>query len=106
MSKRTSQELEALAQRLETWGDDVAPGELVLERLPDLVAVAEAADEATASTERLTAAVVRAREAGRGWGEIGRALGVSRQAARQRFSRFDPGPSLEQPVAIIESRRR
>jgi hypothetical protein len=35
-------------------------------------------------------AVRRARAEGRTWGEIGRCLGISRQAARQRFAELPP----------------
>lgn len=47
-----------------------------------------AADEAaTAATSHLRAAVRDARAAGESWTAIGAALGVSKQAAQQRFSR-------------------
>lgn len=90
MSDRTSKELAGLARRLETWGDEAASEELRVEALPDLLAVAQAADAVTMANERLTTAVEAARQVGRGWGEIGRALGVTRQAARQRFGHLEP----------------
>lgn len=54
--------------------------------LSDLRAVAEAADQIRADEVRLLELVEKARENGRSWARIGIALGVSRQAARERFS--------------------
>ena len=39
------------------------------------------------ATELLIKDVIYARKIGRSWGEIGQALGVSRQAAQQRYGR-------------------
>lgn len=52
----------------------------------DLRAVAEAVDRVRAGEARVRELVALARANGRSWGEIGIALGVSRQAARERFS--------------------
>ena len=47
--------------------------------------------EEARENERLTAEwVVKARDAGASWEQIGHALGVSRQAAQQRFGRNVP----------------
>jgi hypothetical protein len=47
--------------------------------------VREAADAADAAVGDLRAAVAQARANGESWGTIGMVLGVSRQAAQQRF---------------------
>ncbi|MEB3061185.1 hypothetical protein [[Mycobacterium] zoologicum] len=47
--------------------------------------VREAADAADAATDALRHAVAEARANGESWGTIGMVLGVSRQAAQQRF---------------------
>jgi hypothetical protein len=56
------------------------------EGIEDLCAIAEAADAARADEARLREAVQVARARGRSWNQIAVALGVSRQAARQRFA--------------------
>ncbi|MGQ0631616.1 MAG: sigma-70 family RNA polymerase sigma factor [Sporichthyaceae bacterium] len=55
----------------------------------DLAAVAAAADRMAQADTDLIEAVKRARAQGRSWNRIAVALGVSRQAARQRFGRLD-----------------
>ena len=47
--------------------------------------IASAERDLRAAADVLHAAVVRARQRGRTWSEIAHALGVSRQAAQQRF---------------------
>lgn len=49
--------------------------------------IAAAHEQADAAERTLTAAVIRARQAGHPWSVIGTHLSVSRQAAQQRFSR-------------------
>ena len=53
--------------------------------------VVSAARAATAAETALHDAVDHARQAGIPWAIIGAAVGVSRQAAQQRFSRPAPG---------------
>jgi hypothetical protein len=52
----------------------------------DLRELAEAVDQVRAGEARVRELVERARANGRSWGRIGIALGVSRQAARERFA--------------------
>ena len=49
--------------------------------------VATAHEQANAAERTLAAAVTRARQGGASWAVIGAQLGVSRQAAQQRFTR-------------------
>lgn len=51
----------------------------------DLRELAEAVDQVRAAEARVRELVARARANDRSWGEIAIALGVSRQAARERF---------------------
>ena len=52
-----------------------------------LEAVETAVGQLATAEEQLAGAVVAARRFGHSWGELGVALGVTRQAAQQRFSR-------------------
>lgn len=49
--------------------------------------IATAHEQTIAADRTLTAAVTRARQSGTSWTAIGTQLGVSRQAAQQRFTR-------------------
>ena len=72
--------------RAEQLLDALDPTTAAVENTEDLRAVAVAADTLAADEARLTEAVEIARAHGRSWTRIGIALGVSRQAARQRFA--------------------
>lgn len=66
--------------------DKFDPSGVPMDDTTDLRALAEADDSVRATEARLREMVARARANGRSWGEIGVALGVSRQAARERFA--------------------
>lgn len=73
-----------LAIRFEQWAARLDREDF--EDAADLRAIAHAVDAIRAGEARLLEAVGVARLLrGRSWGEIGIALGVSRQAARERF---------------------
>lgn len=86
---RTPQQLKQAAAEAEAWldslGDDVQ-----VEDPADLREIAKAVAEVAAAEERLAELVRAARENGRSWGRIAMALGVSKQAARQRFREEAP----------------
>jgi hypothetical protein len=86
MPKHTNNEIEAAADRFEQWAENVDPATIRWQESPELAAVAHAADSVRADEARLRDAVTAARNAGGSWNRIAIALGVSRQAARQRFS--------------------
>src|ERR1700761_4565377 len=65
-----------------------------------LTAVGQAQALARSAEEELTMSVVRARESGHTWAEIGQVLGTSRQAAFQRFGR-PAAPRTGQPMAPV-----
>lgn len=83
---RTDQELEQLAQRLETRLDERDPATIEWDDLSDLREVAQATDALEEADERLLRAVAAARANGRSWNRIAIGLNVTRQAARQRFA--------------------
>lgn len=84
--RRTDEEIERAAQRFERWAEELDPATAEVRDLTDLRAVAEAADAVRADEARLREAVEAARTKGHSWNRIAIALGVSRQAARQRFA--------------------
>lgn len=70
---------------------------------PSHLSLAVLAEQVVGAAERLTReSVARAREVdGVTWEEVGRAFGITRQAAHERFSR-----SSDQPKAVRRPRRR
>jgi hypothetical protein len=73
--------------RRSTMGKGVAPRSLVAGRdWSPLVAVETAAGHLEAAKAELATAVEHARRLGHSWGMLGAALGVTRQAAQQRYA--------------------
>jgi hypothetical protein len=86
MTRHTDQEIEQAAARFERIADALDPATVQAEETDDLRKIATAAEAVRADDARLREAVVLARARGRSWNHIALALGVSRQAARQRFA--------------------
>jgi hypothetical protein len=84
--RHSNEDIERAAQRFEQLADQLDPATVDAEPIEDLRTIAEAADTARADEARLREAVLVARAHGRSWNQIAVALGVSRQAARQRFA--------------------
>jgi len=84
--KHTDEEIERAAERYERLTEKLDPEVTQAEDLSDLRAVVAAAEATRDDEARLREAVEVARAHGRSWNHIAVALGVSRQAARQRFS--------------------
>lgn len=84
--KHTDQEIEQAALRFERLADALDPDMATVERIEDLRAIATASDKLRADEAHLREVVTLARAHGRSWNHIAVALGVSRQAARQRFT--------------------
>lgn len=82
---RSRAELARAAAEAEAWLAEIDLNSTPLEDAADLRAIGEALRQAVERDAALAQAVARARAAGRSWGLIGLVLGVSRQAARQRF---------------------
>ncbi|HEX2029558.1 MAG TPA: hypothetical protein VHF25_16360 [Nitriliruptorales bacterium] len=86
MRRHTDEEIERAAERFEELAEKLDPEKAEVIDTEDLRGVAVAAEAVRDDEERLRDAVEVAREHGRSWNQIAVALGVSRQAARQRFS--------------------
>lgn len=82
----TDDEIELAAQRFEQLADDLDAETADVDHTDDLREVAAAAEAVKADEARLRERVHVARAHGRSWNEIAMSLGVSRQAARQRFA--------------------
>ena len=88
--QHSDDEIERAARRFEQLADDLDPT-AEAEDISDLRAVAVASEKARADEARLREAVAVSRAHGRSWNQIAVALGVSRQAARQRFAQHESG---------------
>jgi hypothetical protein len=84
--KHTDDEIEGAASRFENLADELDPATAEVERTEDLRAIAAVSEAVRADEARLREAVEVARAHDRSWNQIAVALGVSRQAARQRFT--------------------
>jgi phage baseplate assembly protein W len=73
-------------QRAAKLAEEFDPAGIPIDDTTDLRTLAEAVDAVRAGEARVRELVARARANGRSWGEVGIALGVSRQAARERFA--------------------
>ena len=73
-------------QRAAKLAEDFDPSTAPMDDTTDLRTLAEAVDSVRSGEARVREMVARARANGRSWGEIGISLGVSRQAARERFA--------------------
>lgn len=81
----TDEEIDEAARRFEQWADELDPDTAVVQDAAELRAISEAAEAARRDEAILTERVAAARASGQSWNRIALALGVSRQAARQRF---------------------
>ena len=88
--RHTDEAIERAAARFEQLADDLDPDTAPVVDTADLQQVATASQTVRADEIRLREAVAAARDHGRSWNQIAIALGVSRQAARQRFAERTP----------------
>lgn len=77
----TEKEIQRAAKLAETFD----PSGLPMDDTTDLRNLTEAVEGVRAGQAHIREMVALARAHGRSWGEVGIALGVSRQAARERF---------------------
>jgi len=84
--RHTDDEIERAAERFEQLVDQLDSASVDVDHTDDLRQVAAVSEAIRADEARLREAVEIARAHGRSWNEIALALGVSRQAARQRFT--------------------
>lgn len=88
--RHSDEQIERAAARFEQLADDLDPETAVVVDTADLQQVATASQTVRADEVRLREAVLASRGQGRSWNQIAIALGVSRQAARQRFTERTP----------------
>jgi hypothetical protein len=86
VTRHTNKEIEQAARLFEQLADSMDPATAEVEGTSDLREIATAAEAVRADDARLREAVGLARAHGRSWNHIALALGVSRQAARQRYA--------------------
>lgn len=84
--RHTDEEIERAAQRFEGLAEELDPETAKVSVTEDLRGIADAAQTVREDEARLREAVEVARAHGRSWNQVAVALGVSRQAARQRFA--------------------
>jgi nicotinate-nucleotide pyrophosphorylase len=83
--RHTDKEIEQATRRFEELADELNPTTVEVDHTDDLQQIAAVSEAVRADEARLREAVEAARARDRSWNQIGVALGVSRQAARQRF---------------------
>jgi DNA-directed RNA polymerase specialized sigma24 family protein len=86
LMRHTDEEIERAAERFEELAEELDPETAKVLVTEDLHGIADAAQTVRQDEARLREAVEVARAHGRSWNQIAVALGVSRQAARQRFA--------------------
>jgi hypothetical protein len=86
LMRHTDEEIERAAERFEELAEELDPETAKVVVTEDLRGIADAAQTVREDEERLREAVEVARAHGRSWNQVAVALGVSRQAARQRFA--------------------
>jgi hypothetical protein len=84
--RHTDDEIERAARRFDQLADELDPETAEVDHTDDLRAIAAVSEAVRADETRLREAVEVARAHDRSWNQIAVALGVSRQAARQRFT--------------------
>lgn len=84
--QHSKDEIERAALRFEQLADQLDPDTAQVDRTDDLRQLAAIAETLRAEEAQLRESVNMARAHGRSWNQIAVALGVTRQAARQRFA--------------------
>lgn len=84
--RHTDEDIQQAARRFEQLAGQLDPSTADVEHTDDLRQIAAFSEAVRADEARLRETVEIARAHGRSWNQIAVALGVSRQAARQRFA--------------------
>jgi hypothetical protein len=85
--RRTDERIDEAARRYQQLADELDPATAEVDHTDDLRQIAAACAAVRVDEAQLGEAVEVARAHGRSWNQIALALGVSRQAGRQRFTR-------------------
>ncbi len=96
---RSRKQLEQAAADAEAWLDSLDPNTTSAEDISDLAAIGAALSKVAEAESDIAAAVEGARANGRSWPRIALVLGISKQAAQQRYgaadaSKADPGQQV------------
>lgn len=84
--RHTDDEIESASHRFEQLAEGLDPMTATVDHTDDLRQIAAVSEALRSDEARLRESVEVARAQGRSWNQIAVALGVSRQAARQRFT--------------------
>lgn len=84
--RHTDDEIDRASGRFEQLADDLDPTTAAVDHTDDLRQISVVSEAVRFDEARLRESVEVARAHGRSWNQIALALGVSRQAARQRFT--------------------
>lgn len=82
---RTRKQLEQAAADAQAWLDSLDPDTTPAEDISDLAAIGTALSKVAEAESDIEAAVATARANGRSWPRIALVLGISKQAAQQRY---------------------
>ena len=99
----SNEELAQATERFERLADNLDPDAVTVDDTSDLRAIAEAADAVKAAQALLNERVAIARARGRSWNRIAVPLGVSRQAARERFAEKESAASATDLMSALEA---
>jgi hypothetical protein len=99
----SNEELAQATERFEQLADNLDPDAVRVDDTSDLRAIAEAADAVRAAQALLNERVAIARARGRSWNRIAVPLGVSRQAARERFAEKESAGSATDLMSALEA---
>jgi len=103
--RHTDEEIEQAARRFEQLADGLVPATAEVDRIDDLRQIAAATHALRRDEARLREGVETARANGRSWNQVALALGVTRQAARQRYTNKTQAgsPRTEMMVSMAPS---
>ncbi|MBA2281176.1 MAG: sigma-70 family RNA polymerase sigma factor [Actinomycetota bacterium] len=90
---RTRKQLEQAAADAEAWLDSLDPEVTPAEDISDLAAIGAALAKVAAAEGEIEVAVAAARANGRSWPRIALVLGISKQAAQQRYGAAEVAPA-------------
>lgn len=98
--RHTDQQIERASDRFEQLADALEPMNAEVDSTDDLREIASTSEAVRSNETRLRETVEVARARGRSWNQIALALGVSRQAARQRYTTKSKAGSLRTETMV------